>query len=82
MLLHKGDVKMRIFKNGEMSTQEETIQATMDGINELGLNADDLVEMTGLTKATINKFLKGKKVGGSTICTVYNKVSKLYKEVK
>lgn len=73
---------MRIFKNGEVSTNEETIVATMDGINELGLTADDLVEMTGLTKATINKYLKGKRVGGNTICTVYNKVSKLYKEVK
>lgn len=73
---------MRIFKNGESSTKEETITATMDGINELGLTADDLVEMTGLTKATINKYLKGKRVGGATICTVYNKVSKLYKEVK
>lgn len=74
---------MRIFKNGEMSTEEEVIIATMDGINELGLTVEDLMEMTGYTKATINKFLKGKSVGGgSTICTVYNKVSKLYKEVK
>lgn len=73
---------MRIFKNGEFSTSEETIQATMDGINELGLTADNLVEMTGLTKATINKYLKGKRVGGETICKVYNKVSKLYMEVK
>lgn len=73
---------MRIFKNGEMSTEEEVIVATMDGINELGLTVEDLMEMTGYTKATINKFLKGKRVGGSTICTVYNKVSKLYKEVK
>lgn len=73
---------MRIFENGEMSTKEETRVAGMDGINELGLTADDLVEMTGLTKATINKYLKGKRVGGNTICTVYNEVSKLYKEVK
>lgn len=73
---------MRIFENGEMSTEEETRVAGMDGIIELGLTADDLVEMTGLTKATINKYLKGKTVGGNTICTVYNKVSKLYKEVK
>lgn len=69
---------MRIFKNGEFNTDEEIITATMDGINELGLTADDLVEMTGLTKATINKYLKGKRVGGETIC----KVSKLYKEAK
>lgn len=73
---------MRIFKNGEFSTTEETITATMDGINELGLTADDLVEMTGLSKVTINKYLKGKTVGGNTIYTVYNEVSKLYKEVK
>lgn len=73
---------MRIYKNGEMSTSEETYNSTMDGIKELCLTADDLVEMTGLSKATINKYLKGKRVGGNTICTVYNKVSKLYKEVK
>lgn len=73
---------MRIFENGEMSTEQETIEANMDGIQELGLTADDLVEMTGLTKATINKFLKGKRVGGNTICMIYNKVSKLYKEVR
>ena len=73
---------MRIFKNGEMSTDVEVIAAGMEGINELGLTADDLVEMTGLSKATITKYLKGKRVGGNTICTIYNKVSKLYKEVK
>lgn len=73
---------MRIFKNGEMSTSEEVYAAGMEGVNELGLTADDLVEMTNLSKATITKYLKGKKVGGSTICTVYNKVSHLYKEVK
>lgn len=73
---------MRIFKNGESSTREELITATMDGINELGLTADDLVEMTGLSKVTINKFLKGKRVAGATECTIYNKVSKLYKELK
>ena len=65
-----------------MSTSEETYNCTMDGIKELCLTADDLVEMTGLSKVTINKYLKGKRVGGNTICTVYNKVSKLYKEVK
>ena len=73
---------MRIFKNGEMSTQEEMVKSIMDGINELNLTADDLVEMTGLTKPTINKFLKGKRVSGATECTIYNKVAKLYKEVK
>ena len=73
---------MRIFKNGEMSTREELVTATMDGIKELNLTADDLVEMTELTKVTINKFLKGKRVAGATECTIYNKVSKLYKEVK
>lgn len=72
---------MRIFKNGEMSTQEETVKAIMDGINELNLTVDDLVEMTKLTKPTINKFLKGKRVAGATECTIYNKVAKLYKEV-
>lgn len=73
---------MRIFNNGEMSTNEEVIKAGMDGIKELGLTADDLVEMTGLSKQTISKYLRGKKVGGETICIVYNKVSKLYNEVK
>lgn len=73
---------MEIYGNAHMGTSEETRSNTMKGIIELGLTADDLVEMTELTKATINKYLKGKKVGGSTICTVYNKVSKLYKELK
>lgn len=73
---------MRIFKNGEMSTHEEVVEAGMQGVKELGLTASDLVEMTGFSKATINKYLKGKTVGGNTVCTIYNKVSKLYKEVK
>lgn len=73
---------MEIYDIGHMGTSEETRNNTMKGIIELGLTADELVEMTGLTKATINKYLKGKHVGGSTICAVYNKVSKLYKEVK
>lgn len=73
---------MRIFNNGEMNTNEEVIKAGMDGIKELGLTANDLVEMTGLSKQTISKYLRGKRVGGETVCTIYNKVSKLYKEVK
>lgn len=36
----------------------------------------------GTSEETRNNTMKGKHVGGSTICTVYNKVSKLYKEVK
>lgn len=73
---------MEIYGIGHMGTSEETRSNTMKGIIELGLTTDDLVEMTGLKKPTINKYLKGKHVGGATICTVYNKVSKLYKEVK
>ena len=74
---------MRLFKNGEMSTREELITAVFDGIKELNLTADNLVEMTGLSKATINKFLKGKNVAGRTECTIYNKVRELYEsEVK
>lgn len=64
------------------TTDEELREITFEGINELGLTADDLVEMTGIKKPTINKYLKGKHVGGNTICTVYNNVRKLYREVK
>lgn len=73
---------MEIYGNGHMGTSEETRNNTMNGIKELGLTAEDLMEMTGYSKATINKFLKGKTVAGSTICTVYDKVAKLYEEVK
>lgn len=73
---------MRIYKIGETSTSEETRINTMNGIEELGLTADNLVEMTGLSKATINKFLKGKTVAGRTICEIYYRVSKKYEEVR
>lgn len=56
------------------STQEETRQEAMDKINELGLTVDDIMELTGFSKATVNKFLKGKHVAGSTICEIRNRV--------
>lgn len=57
-------------------TNETLTIKAMDVINENGVNIDELVEMTGLNKATISKFVRGKKVGGTTICTVWNELKK------
>lgn len=45
-------------------------------VTELGLTKADLIELTGLSKSTITKFMKGKFVDGS-ICKIYDKVIKL-----
>lgn len=55
-------------------TNETLTIKAMDVINENHVTIDELVEMTGLTKATISKFVRGKKVGGNTICTVWNEL--------
>ena len=57
-------------------TNETLTIKAMDVINENGVTIDELVEMTKLSKATISKFVRGKTVGGNTICTVWNKLNK------
>lgn len=56
-------------------TDETLTMKAMDVINEYGVTIEGLVEMTNLSKATISKFVRGKKVGGSTICTVWNELN-------
>lgn len=55
-------------------TDETLTIKIMDVINEKNVTIDELVEMTDLTKATISKLVRGKKVGGTTICTVWNEL--------
>lgn len=55
-------------------TNETLTIKIMDVINEHGVTVEDLVEMTELSKATISKLVRGKKVGGNTICTVWNEL--------
>lgn len=55
-------------------TNETLTIKIMDVINENNVTIDKLVEMTGLTKATVSKFVRGKKVGGTTICTLWNEL--------
>lgn len=45
-------------------------------VNELGLTKDDLIVLTGLSNATITKFMKNKPVE-SSICKIYDRVIKL-----
>lgn len=58
-----------------MTTYELHEMATSK-VNELGLRKEDLMTLTGLSNATITKFLKGKMVEGS-ICKIYDTVMKL-----
>lgn len=57
-------------------TNETLTIKAMNVINEHNLTVEDLMSFTGLSKATITKFVKGKRVGGTTICTVWNQLKK------
>lgn len=61
----------------EFKTTDDIREALMNVIDEKGLTAEDLIKITGYKKPTINKLIKGKHVGGLTICEVWNKVHKL-----
>lgn len=58
-----------------MTTYELHEMATSK-VNELGLRKEDLMILTGLSNATITKFMKGKMVEGS-ICKIYDTVMRL-----
>ena len=45
-------------------------------VNDLSLTKEEIIKLTGLSKATIIKFMKGKPVEGS-ICKIYDTVMKL-----
>ena len=45
-------------------------------VNDLGLTKDEVIKLTGLSNATITKFMNGKPVEGS-ICKIYDTVMKL-----
>lgn len=45
-------------------------------VTELGLTKNEVIELTGLSNATITKFMKGKPVEGS-ICKIFDIVNKL-----
>lgn len=57
-------------------TTETLTTKAMDVINEHNLTVEDLINFTGFSKATITKFVKGKRVGGNTVCTVWNQLKK------
>lgn len=54
----------------------ELQEMAMNKVNELGLTKEHLITLTGLSNATITKFLKGKSVEGS-VCKIYDRVMKL-----
>lgn len=60
----------------EPKTVYEARQFAFEKVEELGLTANELVELTGLSKSTIRKFLKGELVFGS-INTIWDKVKVL-----
>lgn len=45
-------------------------------VTELGLTKNEVIELTGLSNATITKFMKGKPVE-SSICKIFDIVNKL-----
>lgn len=45
-------------------------------VNDLGLTKEEVIKLTGLSNATITKFMKGKPVECS-ICKIYDTVMKL-----
>lgn len=57
------------------TTETLTIKA-MDVINEHNITVEDLMSFTEFSKATITKFVKGKRVGGDTICTIWSQLKK------
>ena len=57
-------------------TDETLTIKIMDVIDEHSLTVEDIMEMTEYSKPTITKFFKGKRVGGNTICTIWNKLKK------
>lgn len=58
-------------------TDETLTIKAMDVITEHGLTIEDLIGFTGFSKATITKFVKGKRVSGNTVCVVWNNLKKL-----
>ena len=58
-----------------MTTYEFHEQA-LKKVNDLGLTKEHLMVLTGLSNATITKFMKCKPVEGS-ICKIYDTVMKL-----
>lgn len=58
-----------------MTTYELHEMATSK-VNELGLTKEEVIKLTGLSNATITKFMKGKPVEGS-ICKIYDTVMRL-----
>lgn len=45
-------------------------------VTELGLTKEELIKITGLSNATITKFMKGETVENS-ICKIFDKVNEL-----
>ena len=55
---------------------------TIEIINTLGLTVEEVMELTGLSQATIKKFMKGGNVAGRTICNVWDEVKAIDENLK
>lgn len=63
----------------ELKTTDDIREALMTLIDNQGLTVDDLIDITGYKRQTINKLVKSKHVGGFTICDVWNKLQRALK---
>ena len=66
-------VYYNICKEETAMTVYDIQEQAINKVNELGLTIDDLVELTGLSKSTIKKFMKGEMVFNS-ICKIWDTV--------
>ena len=55
---------------------------TIEMINVLGLTVEDVMKLTDLSKATVNKFMKNGKVAGRTLCLIWDEVKVIDEDLK
>lgn len=65
-----------------MDAQTKRQNATIEMINTLGLTVEEVTDLTGLSKATIKKLMKGGNVAGRTVRTVFGAVEHINEEVR
>lgn len=65
--------------NNEITmTTDKTQKLTLELIEYLQLSVDDIMSLTDFSKATVKKFMKNQRVGGSTVCKIFDKVKVIY----
>lgn len=57
-------------------------EMTIEMINKLGLTVEEVMSLTDLSKATVNKFMKGGNVAGRTVCLIWDKTKVINEDLK